>query len=224
MRAHTTLPFLLCCLMSVNTACTSEARLGPCRFLQADVTVKLEEDLMFLDVVKHATEQDAIYVLDYGDVDHAARTMSAARIDARTGQMTKASLRIDDYNRLIDDFKDFEPDRQFGKSYPMFRTGFLRYDYVGRRWRHKFFQRSLEGKWSIEDEPRFTGTRRLLYGTRLLLEQEIVDGRELGEAYEHVQIEPNGDRIVAMCSEPAYTWIGVFSRSKLDAAVKQPKR
>ena len=51
-----------------------------------------------------------------------------------------------------------------------------------------------------------------------LVEQDFVDLTSPESVDAFIQIEPDGDRIVCMCTDDRGTWLGIYSKKKLEAS------
>ena len=107
-------------------------------------------------------------------------------------------------------------------KHALFASKTIRYEYLGRTVGLRFPNRNYDGRWAIASEKKFTGTRRLMYGNRPLLQQEFSGWTFMDDGVERaVSIEPDGDRIVCACYDAKGTWLALFSKSKLEAENKK---
>lgn len=212
--------FLAAAVTAISTAaCAQEHHRSDCRFLRPQMLMKLEGHLAALEVHRRNSDPDALFILDYTDLNEEKTQVGATKIELPSRKMSREYLPYDGTGRSWPPrgYTPFVSGEAPAEQHPLIRSHKLRYEYLGRTGTRRFPVYS-EGTWSIGKEERFTGTRRLIYGTRPLLEQDFVNAAYMGDLHDTVQIEPDGDRLVCMCYDGrAGSWIAIFSMKKLEA-------
>lgn len=200
-------------VMLSSATCAQEGGLGDCRFIKAEAEVELGYRMAPLVVLRSDGDPDVLLFLD-GENSEDGTKMSATRVELRTDRKNKEWLPAEQSPRGYTAFQGGEFSHD---SISMITSGKLHFEYLGTSGTRQFPQ-WREGKWTLDKEKVFTGTRRTMYGTRPLLEQEFRKFELFGDVGDDVQIEADGDRIVCLCRQKGTLQrIGIFSKKKLDA-------
>jgi len=207
--------WLVVLLIMLAGGCSRRSRFGQCVFKAPDKLIKLDIPAPpgVIEIAKRHGDRDALlFLTDAHDEQHR---IDAIRIDLRTGRQSADSMTYDADGRTP------SPGYvQFHSAFsldPLFVTKTIRFAYAGRTGKIFYPARSMEGRWSIESDERFSGTRKIMLGDRVLVEQAIGNYTPHMPIDSYVAIEPDGDRVVCLCSDTD-NWLGIFSRKKLQSA------
>jgi len=195
--------------------CSREYRFGRCIFERPDklINLKTREPRPLLLIARKNADRNALLFLTDPDDEH--RRIGAIRIDLRTGLQSADSMTYDADGRTPS--AGYVQFKSAYSSHPLFATNTIRFAYTGRTGKIWYPERSIDGRWSIESDERFTGTRRIMFGNRVLVNQAVTNFTPKMPVDWYVAIEPDGDRVVCLC-EDTDVWLGIFSRKKLESA------
>jgi hypothetical protein len=201
--------FIVCLFTLAPVACLGETSRGECRFHQPSQVVKLPAEY-------------------YQGLDIARR-------DSEPEMLLYATSRLSDDNKTQEVMRVFTGTRQFDREWipyeaepagytwfadspyhPLIKSGKIHFEYLGEKSQIVVPMSDIDGRLRFENRDHFTGTRRLMYGTRPLLEQDLTNWTQIVGVSTFVQLEPDGDRIVLFCSDKGGAKLAVFSRSQLD--------
>lgn len=191
------------------TSCLGEQQNGPCQFRDPQSVVRLE-DIAFrvLTVLRHRDDDRFLLIMDR--IQTAGRDQIAfKKVDLTTGAIT---------NDVIPHKENtaWPPEGYVGFQSPPQKQA-IHYEYLGKTVALPFLQFEEKRRVSVDREKVFTGTRRIMYGTRPLVEQNFVKRREGDDVENEVAVDPVGDRLVCLCVDMRAAWFGVFSKKKIDA-------
>jgi hypothetical protein len=200
-------------------ACRAEEKRSECHFLRPEAVVTSERSWFAMEILRPDGDPETLLAWN-GELDEERGALLVTKIDFRTGRTSDALIQHREGDpwppRGHTAFIGEEPVRE---QHPFVLTGMLRYDILGRT-ETKDVIRLSEGQFVTVKQKRFTGTRRMMFGNRPLLEQSFVNAdRSMTEVDRDVLVEPDGDRIVCKCDDglTIKTYIALFSRKKLEA-------
>ena len=199
--------------------CQPEVAIGECRFSGAERVVTLGNRIVSLDTpVARAGEPSNEVLLLTGGASETQRDV--LRLDLTTGALSNATMPYDGSGRSW----PHPGYTMFAGSilspvHPLVQRGLIRAVFEGRTFTRKRLAVS-DGKFTTIDEPLFTGTRKVLAGRRVMVEQRLKNYPAGDQALEGVHIEPDGDRIVCLCNDSTGTHAAMFSQAKLGGRVQ----
>lgn len=201
-----------------TTACRAEASLGECRIMNPEAFVAVESLGAAMEILRPQGAPD-ILVYWGGELGEENTELTVTEIDFRTGRTRAAVIhhgRSDPWPPP--GYVAFIGDEPVGREHALVRSGRLRYELLGKT-DTKDRPRFSEGQPMMEKRQFFTGARRMMYGTRPLLEQSFVNSEYMSPIERDAAIEPDGDRIVCKCvdGKTFQTRVALFSRKKLEA-------
>ena len=197
-------------LMLAAVACRGEAMSGECRFVQPSQLTKLPS---FSHEGVHIARRDSepeMLLYATGRLSSDDKTQEVMRIFTKTGEFEREWI---PYEAEPVGYKWFASQYP---THPLIKSNKIRFQYLGQKSEVVVPTSDIDGRLRFENRSHFTGTRRLMYGSRPLLEQDLTNWTDLVSVGIFVQIEPDGDRIVLTCTDARATWLAVFSRSELD--------
>jgi hypothetical protein len=188
---------------------------GECRFHDPDKMIVLKsQKISLMSVMHHDSEPDALYFVYSGPA-------GAIRVDLNTG--------AESYESVMSGGANGEPpppgwhyfataDRISPAAPPIIRSGLLRVVFRGTKTTvpaigHYFGDKRPR----LFRKPLFNGTRQVVYGNHVLVEQELKDYDHVPSLAMRTHVEMDGDRIACLCVDNA-SRIGIFRRGLLDAA------
>jgi hypothetical protein len=213
-RAVAVAESLMFFLMAVG--CQAQASRGRCVIRDADSVVHIKgKHLNSLEIVRRDSDPKALLLVTGGDDAATQKRQAAIQVDLNTGEQVEDWV---PYELSPLGYKRFASGPPLSPLHPLLASKTLHFEYMGRRTSIPLPNRNADGDWSLVRQDHFTGTRRIAYDSHALVDQDFTNYTWLVGIEEHVQIEPDGDRIVCLCTDGRGSWLGVFSKTKLDAA------
>ena len=209
MTRHMSGIFTVCLFTLAPIACLGETSRGECRFQEPSQVVKLPAiSYVGLDIARRDSEPEGLLYAT-GQLSEDNKTQEVMRVFTSTRPF---ELEWIPYEKEPIGYKWFAD----SPRHPLIKSGKIRFEYLGEKSQVVHPMTDIDGRLRFENRDHFTGTRRLMYGNRPLLEQDLTNWTELVGVATFVQIEPDGDRIVLFCSDKGGAKLAVFSRSQLD--------
>jgi hypothetical protein len=201
-------PFVVVALIPI--ACRGEAVSGECEFRRPLQVVKLPSlSYAGVYVARRDTEPEMLL--------YATGRLSE---DEKTQEVVRIFTEIRQFEREWIPYQATPPGYQWFASryptHPLIQSSKIRFEYLGQKSEVLLPISDIDGRLRFENRSHFTGTRRIMYGNGLLLQQGLTNWTDIVSVGTFVQIEPDGDRIVLMCTDSSGTYLGVFSRVELD--------
>ena len=202
---------LAVCLFAMPPiACRGEASRGECQFNGPLKVVQLPAKYYEgLNIARRDSEPETLLYLT-GGLSEDNKTQEVMRVFTGTRQF---ELEWIPYEAEPTGYKRFASEYP---SHPLIQNNKIRFEYLGEKSQVVVPMSDIDGRLRFENRAHFTGTRRLMYGNRPLLEQDLTNWANLLRVAKFVQIEPDGDRIILFCSDKGGAKLAVFSRSQLD--------
>jgi hypothetical protein len=208
---------MVCLFALTPIACRGEAIRGDCRFHEPLKVVQLPAKYYEgLNIARRDAEPETLLYLT-GGLSEDKKTQEVMRVFTGTRQF---ELEWIPYETEPAGYKRFASE---DPTHPLMQNSKIRFEYLGEKSQVVVPISDIDGRLSIENRDHFTGTRRLMYGSRPLLEQDLTNWTNLLRVAKFVQIEPDGDRIVLFCSDRSGAKLAVFSRSQLDREAGETK-
>jgi hypothetical protein len=201
---------MVCLFALTPIACRGEAIRDDCRFHQPLQVVQLPAKYYEgLNIARRDAEPETLLYLT-GGLSEDNKTQEAMRVFTGSRQFELEWIPY-----------ELEPVgyKRFASEYPahaLIQTSKIHFEYLGEKSQVITPISDIDGRLRFENREHFTGTRRLMYGSHPLLEQNLTNWTNLLRVAKFVQIEPDGDRIVLFCSDATGAKLAVFSRSQLD--------
>lgn len=203
------------------SSCSRGMEHGECRFHAPDqlisVTSRIEDTLTF---AKRRDDPNALYLI-YGAASMDGTVMAAIRVDLVTGAQSEETFPgwSQTGGGAPEGWVEFASDEPISRTaHPLIRQRVLRVEFKGTKTTTPAIGRDFgESRTRIGSNERYNGTRRIVFGSRVLLEQDLRRYDHVPSIMHTAAVEPDGDRIACVCADTA-TRVGIFHRSRLGAA------
>lgn len=203
--------------------CSREMQRGECRFHDPDRLLVINPQNRITDhlsLARRVGEPNALYLMT-GPASMDGTVANAIRIDVVTGAETEETISgiSQTGGGMPPGWVLFLSDEPISSTAPpLIRRRVLRVDFKGTKTTSPAIGRYFgDSRARVFRKELFTGTRRIVFGQKVLVEQDLTRYDHIPGIIHQAAIEPDGDRIACLCVDTA-TRIGIFTRSRLEAA------